>query len=336
MGASTASREAGKPFVDVVVCTYSPHRMEWLEATLKSLESQTYRPFGVLLVVDHNPELASQLRANISNHVRVAESVGPRGLSGARNSGIEQSEAEIIAFIDDDAAADPSWIERLVQRYHDDGVLAAGGKIAPVWDGGCKPRWLPEEFLWTIGCTYRGMSDRGSIRNTIGCNMSFRSLVFEKVGRFNPDVGRLGGQPLGCEETELCIRAQKYWPERQIVYVPDAIVYHHVPRARQTLGYFLRRCYAEGVSKARVRRLAGASSLGVESRYVTHTLAPAVLRNSAKAVSLRDPVSSLGQAGAICVGLLATTLGFLVGTGRDILMAALARRSGGEHSGATY
>jgi len=67
----------------------------------------------------------------------------------------------------------------------------------------------------------------GSIRNMIGCNMSFRSSVFEEVGVFNPDIGRLGSQPLGCEETEICIRALERWPGKKIMYAPGALVNHH-------------------------------------------------------------------------------------------------------------
>jgi hypothetical protein len=144
--------------------------------------------------------------------------------------------------------------------------------------------------------------------------MSFRSRVFEAVGGFHSAVGRLGTAPLGCEETELSIRALHLWPVRRIIYVPKAVVYHHVPKSRQTVAYFVRRCFAEGLSKAAVRKMVGATALTSERRYVSRVLVTGVQRNLRSASLIRDVGSSLSQALAICVGLAVTVLGFLAGS----------------------
>lgn len=302
------------PLISVVVCTYSRTRMPQLLETLQSLAAQTYPNRDIHLVVDHNPTLASELGGTVGDGVRIVESTGQKGLSGARNTGVAEARGEIIAFIDDDASADPTWLERLVEPYRDENVLGTGGRILAVWDGDGKPRWLPDEFLWIMGCSYRGLPDGGPVRNVIGCNMSFRSRVFEAVGGFHSAVGRLGTAPLGCEETELTIRALKLWPEGQVMYVPDAVVYHHVPKPRQTVAYFVRRCFAEGESKAAVRKMVGGAALASERSYVSRVLVSGVLRSLKSALLMRDVGGSLGQALAICVGLAVTGLGFLVGS----------------------
>ncbi len=314
------SADSGRGFlVSVVVCTYSRERLDQLNETLESLVTQTYTPIEIVLVVDHNPSLSEELRRSVEAPISVVENANTRGLSGARNSGVERATGSVIAFIDDDAAAEPDWIERLVECYLDEGVLGAGGRIVPVWEGGKAPSWLPEEFLWIVGCTYRGMPERGQVRNLIGCNMSFRSSVFEAVGGFNSAVGRVGKLPVGCEETEFCIRATNHWPAGKILYWPEGGVLHHVPRSRQTPGYFLRRCYSEGTSKAVVLRLAGSMGTNTENTYLLKTLVPAVLRNAGSALTLKNPLSSLGRVGAITVGAAAVAIGLIIGMMRTLI-----------------
>ena len=264
------------PRASVIVCAYSNERLPQLNKTIASLQKQTYPPSEIVLIVDHNPGLQAELERTTGESVRVAANSGDRGLASARNTGIAIAQGELVAFIDDDAAADDGWLEKLVACYEDPDVIAAGGRIEPVWEGGKKPAWMPEEFLWVIGCTYRGMAE-GSIRNMIGCNMSFRASVFEEVGPFKPDIGRLGNQPLGCEETEICIRALERWPGKKIMYAPQALVHHHASLSRQTVRYFARRCYFEGVSKVVVRRLWGHEEMGpsgVRAQFIVRISLP--------------------------------------------------------------
>jgi len=307
-----------KPLVSVIVCAYSDERLGQLRETIASLRDQTYATGDIVVIVDHNPALHEQLRTLTADGGRVAPNSGDRGLADARNSGIALARGEIVAFIDDDARADNGWLQRLVECYRDPAVIAAGGRIEPVWEGGRKPAWLPDEFLWVVGCTYRGMPKRRRImRNMIGCNMSFRSEVFASVGRFDTAIGRLANQPLGGEETEICIRALNHWPDKKIVYTPDAVVYHHASRSRQTLGYFARRCYFEGVSKVIVRRLWGAAGTSSELNYLSRSLPRAIRRDVRNVIFLRDVPAALSRIGAIALGVGAVGAGFGAGMFRE-------------------
>ncbi len=305
----TGRAEDFKPKVSVIVCAYSNERLPQLKETIASLQKQTYPPSEIVLIVDHNPELQEELKRVAGDSLHIAPNSGDRGLANARNTGISLAQGELVAFIDDDAAAETTWLEDLVACYQDPDVIGAGGRIEPVWEGGAKPTWLPEEFLWVIGCSYRGMAE-GSIRNMIGCNMSFRSSVFEEVGVFNPEIGRLGNQPLGCEETEICIRALERWPGKEIMYASKALVYHHAALSRQTVRYFARRCYFEGVSKVVVRRLWGAAATSAEVGYLSRTLPNAVLREARNVVRLRDAGGSASLIGMTALGVGAVGAGF--------------------------
>jgi hypothetical protein len=152
------------------------------------------------------------------------------------------------------------------------------------------------------------------VRNAIGCNMSFRREVFDAVGGFSHGIGRIGTRPLGGEETELSIRALRRWPERRIMYTPSAVVDHLAPAARGRFAYFRSRCYAEGLSKAAIAKLSGASSaLATERGYAVRVLGSGVLLDLADVVRRRDPWG-LPRAAAIVAGLAITTVGYLVGT----------------------
>ncbi len=166
-----------------------------------------------------------------------------------------------------------------------------------------------------MGCTYTGMPTTVSpVRNPIGASMCFRRSVFEGVGGFRHGIGRVGTRPVGCEETELCIRANRHWPQALFLYQPAARVLHRVPRQRATWRYFRARCYAEGLSKAFVARHVGAqASLSSERSYTSRTLPAGVLRNLSAALFHREG-AGWGRAAAICAGLGATLMGYLLGS----------------------
>lgn len=305
--------------ISVVICAYTAARWDTLVGGIASVRAQTIAPREIILVVDYNPALFKQAREQLRG-VRVIENTQPRGLSGARNSGVAVARAALIAFLDDDAIAAPDWLENLGKAFADPEVIGVGGAIEPVWRGK-RPAWLPEEFLWVIGCSYRGLPEkRQTVRNVIGGNMCIRRSVFSAlaeggaVGGFRVGIGRDGTIPLGCEETELCIRAQQQLPDRVFLYEPQARVYHCVSPQRFTFSYFRSRCYAEGISKALISTWLGTKdSLATEGAYILRVLPQGIRHGIADALIHRD-WSGLGRAAAIVGGLTFTAAGYIIGT----------------------
>ncbi len=263
-------------------------------------------------MIDHNPPLFQRAHSEFSG-MHILENQYERGLSGARNTAIEKASGEVLVFIDEDAVAAPDWLARLLPWFEQASIMGVGGAINPVWDTG-RPAWFPEEFDWVVGCTYRGLPLKSApIRNLIGCNMAFRKEVFQTVGEFQIGMGRVGTLPVGCEETELCIRARQHWPEKIFQYEPQAAVLHRVPRERATLRYFLTRCYSEGISKAKVARLVGASDgLSSEWKYSLGTLPMGMLRGFGQFIKRLQP-AGLAKVVIIPAGLIVTTVGYLIG-----------------------
>ena len=145
-------REHERLGVSVVVCAYTEARWAQTRAALKSVLEQRPGPAQVLLVVDHNPALATRARHELVG-LSVLESDDVPGLSGARNAGLRAATQPITAFLDDDAEARPGWLSSLIKPYSDSRVVATGGSVHPWWPT-LRPVWIPPVFDWVVVCAY--------------------------------------------------------------------------------------------------------------------------------------------------------------------------------------
>jgi glucosyl-dolichyl phosphate glucuronosyltransferase len=302
------------PSISVVICANDDARFAMLTAAVRSVVDQVPAPHEVIVVIDHNEPLRARA-AEAFREVRVTANAEAPGLSGGRNTGVRMARGEIVAFMDDDATARPGWLQGLADGYRGPEVLGVGGTILASWQEG-QPAWFPDEFLWVVGCTYRGYpTERAVVRNLIGCNMSFRRSVFDAVGGFHQGMGRGTGLPLGCEETELCVRAALALPGGGFLHEPESRVDHVVPATRGRLSYFLVRSYSEGISKAYVVRLVGSRrGMETERRYLSHTLAIGALRHAA--AIFRGSLAGPARSAMIVAGLAAFGVGYLRGLAR--------------------
>src|SRR5919201_2821117 len=308
---SSADALARPRTVSVIVCAFDDGRQALLEESLRSVLGQSRPPEELVLVVDHNYELERRMREAYPDATVVAND-GQQGLSQARNAGVRNSSGDVVAFLDDDACPEHNWLAELLAAYEDPDVIGAGGLVLPRWETE-RPAWQPEEFDWVVGCSYRGLPESvAPIRNPIGANMSFRRSVLERTGDFVEGIGRVGKRPLGCEETELSIRARETHRDGVILHVPSARVRHAVPAQRADWGYFVSRCFAEGISKAKVASRRGSdTALASERTYVTRTLPGGVALGLRQA--LRGDIGGLGRASAIVIGLGLAVAGYARG-----------------------
>jgi GT2 family glycosyltransferase len=307
---------AGAPSgdVSVVICAYAQERWSDLSRAVDSLLRQTVAPREIVVAVDHNPALLERAGAHFQAPVTVVANDQTAGLAGARNSGTEATSAPIVAFLDDYARAATDWIEQLAAPYADPSVLGVGGRIEPDWQA-ARPRWFPEEFNWTIGCSYRGLpTTTAPVRNMIGANMSVRREVFDALGGFSENLGRL-------EETDFCIRGSLRYPGGSWLYLPAALVSHSVTPQRSTWRYFRKRCYNEGLAKASMVAGTGhQAGLESERRYARRVLPGGVVRECLR--GLRGDPGGPARAAAIVTGLAYTTAGFAQGRLRRRLTRA--------------
>ncbi len=298
--------------VTVVICAYTERRWQSLLRAVHSLRAQHRMPDQCVVVIDHNEQLLRRARMSLSDDVEVVANQERQGLSGARNTGVRVARSDVVAFLDDDAEADPRWLEQLLAQYKVPCVVGAGGRAVAVWPGR-RPKWMPTEFDWVVGCSYTGLPETvAPVRNLLGASMSFRRYLFDQFGGFDTDMGRQGVLPLGCEETEFAIRVRRNIAGAEIVHVPGAIVRHHVEQERVRIGYFLNRCYSEGMSKAAVTRREGANAaLSTERSYVASTLSRGIIAGICD--GFRGDAGGFARSIVIVIGFITTTAGYLVG-----------------------
>ena len=295
--------------ISIVICSYADWRWEDFLEACSSVRAQMTARDELVVVIDHNDDLAAKARAELP-WARVAVNEGKKGLSDARNTGVRLSRCDVVAFLDDDAAARPGWLTSLRESFESGEVAVAGTAVQPRWEGGRAPNWFPPEFGWVVGCSYRGLPEvKATVRNPIGASMAVRRAVFGQVGGFSDTIGRVGTTPVGCEETEFCIRVTAHGGHT-VVFDPMSAVDHFVPAVRQTMRYFVRRCFHEGRSKRIVALLQGTgASLASERRYVRVTLPSGVFM--AVKGAPRDPAGLL-RAGVLLLGLACTVFGYAV------------------------
>ncbi|QSG12631.1 Glycosyl transferase family 2 [Halapricum desulfuricans] len=253
--------------VSVVLCTHTLDRYHDLLETAKSVRKQIYDEVELVLVSDGSEAVTRQFERDFgeSEDVVITALDENRGLLEARNHGAEVAGGDVVAFIDDDAIADPEWVSQLVDAYERQDVPAVGGKMVPEWVAG-KPAFLPEEFYWLVGVTHRGFGpdgDReaaGEVRNTFGSNISFRRDVFLDLGGFDTDIGgRQGDANLQGGETELGARLRQEYG-RGVWYNPQAEVAHKVFEYRTDPKWLLDRAFWQGYSKRAMEVLLEESS----------------------------------------------------------------------------
>jgi glycosyltransferase involved in cell wall biosynthesis len=263
--------------VSVVICTYSLDLYDDFCDAVESVLSQTYDDVEVVLISDGNTSVYERMLEDWGGRENVLVGMTDEnvGISAARNHGIDLATGDVVAQIDDDAVADPEWVEELVSVYESTDAVAVGGRMTPAWVAG-KPAFLPEEFYWLIGVTHRGFAEPGEeVRNTFGSNISFRRDVIEDLGGFDSNVGRKGDAEIQAHESELGTRLREEFG-RGVIYNPDAEVAHKVFEYRTDPLWLIKRAFWQGYSKRALETLLPDAEGGEESDFLTFLLTDSI------------------------------------------------------------
>lgn len=294
----------------VIIAAHTLKRQEALTEAVASVHAQEPRPHEVVVAVDHNTQLY-EWAARYLPGVVVVHNEGTHGASATRNAGARVASGSVLAFLDDDAVAWPNWLRNLTAPLVRSDVAGVGGYLEPIWLGRV-PRWMPEEFLWVVGASYRGLPRTASpIRNVWSVNMAVNKADFLTVHGFREEFSKTGhvSRP---EDTEFCIRLTAALDGRAWWYEPSARVGHSVPDARGTLKFFVWRCYNEGQGKADMVALLGQNEGLRDERLHAGKTLPAGLARELRHAVLNREFTALQKASAIGLGLGAAGLGYLL------------------------
>ena len=173
------------------------------------------------------------------------------GKPHALNAGIAATDGDLIGLIDDDEEVDASWFESIWRHFAsgEQDVDFIGGKCLPLW-GAPRPEWLGTGYLGVIGWVDPGeeprVMDAAYPGILMGGNAVIRRTALVRAGKYSTALNRSGATLLGCEDEDMYHRLLALGARGR--YVPDLVIYHHVPRERLAKRYFRRWCFWRGVS----------------------------------------------------------------------------------------
>lgn len=171
-------------------------------------------------------------------------------LSEARNIGISESVGNIIAFTDTDCIIHKNWAKNIYDSFKDKNIAVVGGKVLAIW--------LSKKKMFsrsTIAQGFYSLFDMGEqlkpVDQIFGCNFAInKSLLTREFGSqlFSTDLGRRGKELISGEESKLC--KDVIDKNLNIIYNPNVVVWHQIPKKRTTFGWMWKRMYFGGFSRS--------------------------------------------------------------------------------------
>lgn len=232
--------------ISVIIATRG--RAASLAQTLAAIVSQDGLgiPFEIL-VVDNGPDENTRRAVEAAARqrmvpVRYLLEPAP-GKSHALNHGVAHARGDLLVLTDDDVLPAGGWLAAYLRALEETGADFAVGRILPLW-GAEPPAWLSPALYGVLavpdGGTTRLLLAKGRHEEImpIGANMALRRRVLERIGGWNPDLGKLQGTLRTGEDHEYALRMLHAGFTG--VYEPAAWVRHRVPADRLRYAYFHR------------------------------------------------------------------------------------------------
>lgn len=229
------------PFISVIVPVRN--RPEEIKACLLSLGKLDYPPDKLEIIAvddascDHTVEVIKRF------NVRLISLEKNRQAPYCRNLAAQKANGEILAFLDSDCVASPSWLKELVPAFKDTAVCAVGGRIDSFFNTTGLDRYEQVKSSLIIGNHVRRSSEREKFFYVPSCNLLVKKNVFHTVGGFNPDL-------VVGEDVDLCWRLQD--AGHSIEFRPDGTIFH---RHRNKISAFCRRRFDYGTSEPLLQKL---------------------------------------------------------------------------------
>jgi O-antigen biosynthesis protein len=226
--------DAETPRISVVVCSYNGETT--IGRCLEALERLDYPDYEVIVVDDGSTDRTSEIASRFDFRLIRTDN---RGLSCARNTGIEAATGEIVAFTDDDAWPDPDWLRHLAHAFASGDHAGIGGPNLAPDDAGL----VENAVAHAPGGPVHVLVTDEIAEHIPGCNMAFRRDALEAVGGFDPQFKVAG------DDVDVCWRLQE--EGRTIGFAPGAVVLH---RRRRTIRAYLGQQAAYGKAEALLER----------------------------------------------------------------------------------
>jgi len=257
--------------IAAIISTYN--RCDTLAKTLESLAASAIpdsTEWEIVVIDNNSSDRTRQIVEDFSRRFpgRFRYAFEPRqGKSCALNRGIRETQAEVLAFTDDDVIAEPAWLWSLTRNLFSGEWEGAGGRILPL-NTAPIPDWIPRDLygvLW--GSFDLGDESRDISLAPYGGNMAFRRDVFEH-GLFRTDIGPgvRGARSTNCEDQNIGEGVLRRGGKLR--YEPDAIIRHPFDTQRISRKYISKVFFQMGRYKA-LETESKRAVHGIPRRYFT-------------------------------------------------------------------
>jgi glucosyl-dolichyl phosphate glucuronosyltransferase len=147
------------------------------------------------------------------------------------------------------------WFHVLARKFENPDIDFIGGPYLPQW-AAPKPEWIGREFGGVVGWVESGDGEQqygpGFNGMLMGGNAVVKRSALATVGLYNTSLGRTDKGLLSCEDEDMFHRLLTNGFRG--IYVPDLVIYHHVPQVRMTRQYHRRWCWGRGTSMGMLAR----------------------------------------------------------------------------------
>ena len=230
--------------ISVVIPTYN--RCQVVTEAIQSVLAQQSDGlrYEVIVVDNNSPDNTREVVSSFSNGKIPVRYVfaGQQGNAYARNAGIKEAHAPIVAFIDDDIRAAPDWLVTIKKTFAQHPQVGfIGGKVLPVWKV-TPPGWLTSRHWMPLGLQDHGNKEfflePVRVTGVISANLAVRRDLLERVGMFSPRLQMVKGSIGGMEDHDL---VNRLWAEGITgMYVPELVVETSIGSERTRKSYHRR------------------------------------------------------------------------------------------------
>jgi glycosyltransferase involved in cell wall biosynthesis len=261
--------------ISVVICTYN--RASYIQDAMDSLYHQSIdkQQYEIIVVNNNSSDNTVQVCEEwIASHRDAQYSFyneAKQGASYARNTGAAIAKGSLLCFMDDDAIAEPDYLERIIRFFEDHKDAGGlGGRIIP--------KYIPSEPNWM---SYYVSSMVGNFdysptvavfspnKYPLESNMIIRKIDFDAIQGFNVDLpGVVGTLRIGGEGKDFFLRLKALG--RVIYYDPAIKVQHVVETAKLTKEYMYR--VASGMGRGEKVRMLKISKIAYFKKIIEYLI----------------------------------------------------------------
>ena len=213
-----------KPLISFIIPVYNSS--QYINKVVQSILNQQYPAdrLEIILIDDHSKDDSLKklqlLESNNPRSINVIAHQINKGLSSARNTGINNARGDILVFLDSDISLEQDFIPQVLKRFKDDKIKGIVGKTLPGKDVNYDKF---QKYLYEARRGARNLSSCGNVpyHHFLYNITAVRKGVVMETGEFDPGITKYGG-----EDTEYAYRMAQKYPEG-LYCCPNIKGYHH-------------------------------------------------------------------------------------------------------------